>query len=527
MPWDEISEVPWPASALLGAVGKAAAALEGARDGLRRSVAERVARDGPDAHQVAVDHLVWCHAGVEAAAALRLWAEGAGDPNALEMAAIAEGEALAALGLRSAEDAIAAGERCAALAGPAGLEDVGAADEHRLLRATTRAFATAQVAPYAQAIHRGDLDIPEHVISAAAELGLFGMSVPETYGGTMTSADSRAMLVVTEELSRASLAAGGSLITRPEILVRALLRGGTEQQRRRLLPEIASGRRLVAVGVTEADHGSDVAGLRCRAARQPDGSWRIDGGKLWCTFAGRSELLMLLLRTSPEGHRGLSVFVIEKPPYAGHDFEHRQPGGGSLRGRAIPTIGYRGMHTFELAFDGYVAPAGALVGGEEWMGRGFQLQMEGFGMGRIQTAGRAVGVMQAALEQAGRYAADRRVFGGRVADLQLARAKLGLAAVRVNAARQLAYAAGLLVDAGGGQVESALAKLYASRMAELVTREAMQLHGAMGYGEESEISRLFVDARVLPIFEGAEEVLSLRVIGRALLAQRRSKARAE
>jgi (2S)-methylsuccinyl-CoA dehydrogenase len=326
------------------------------------------------------------------------------------------------------------------------------------------------------------------------------------------------MLVATEELSRASLAAGGSLITRPEILVRALLRGGTEAQKRAWLPAIASGEQLVAVAVTEPDHGSDVASIACRATRRPDGDWEISGTKLWCTFAGRSELLMVLCRTSDAGHRGLSVFVLEKPAYAGHEFEHRQATGGVLRGRAIPTIGYRGMHTFELAFDRYRAPASALVGGDEWLDRGFYLQMEGFGLGRIQTAARAVGVMQAALDDALAYTRERRAFGRAVAELQLPAATLGSMIVRVSAARQLSYRAAELLDGGEGQVESSLAKLYASRAAETVTRDAVQLHGAMGYGEETDVSRYFVDARVLSIFEGAEEVLALRVIARSLLA---------
>jgi (2S)-methylsuccinyl-CoA dehydrogenase len=325
------------------------------------------------------------------------------------------------------------------------------------------------------------------------------------------------MLIATEELSRASLGIGGSLMTRPEILIRALLSGGTEEQKRRWLPAIARGKWLVAVGVTEPDQGSDVASIKCRAQRLPSGEWEITGAKLWCTFAGRAELLMILCRTGQEGHRGLSAFVLEKPAFRGREFEHLQSGGGSLRGRAIPTIGYRGMHSFELVFDRYRAPASSLIGGDNGVDRGFYLQMEGFAVGRLQTAARAVGLMQAALEAGLTYTDQRRLFGKREQQLPLVRAKLGAMAVRTNAARQLSYHAARLVAEGRGQLESSLAKLYASRMAELVTREAMQLHGGMGYAEETEVSRLFVDARVLAIFEGAEEVLSLRVIGRALL----------
>jgi (2S)-methylsuccinyl-CoA dehydrogenase len=265
--------------------------------------------------------------------------------------------------------------------------------------------------------------------------------------------------------------------------------------------------------VTEPSYGSDVASIQCRAVRQPDGSWSVSGTKLWCTFAGRAHLLMLLCRTGGPGHRGLSLFVAEKPSSLGHEFEHRQDGGGHLRGRAIPTIGYRGMHTFELEFDDYRLPPDALVGEE---GRGFYLQLTSFAPGRLQTAARAVGVMQAAVRDALVYTAQRRVFGRPIAEHALARQFIGRMGVRLHASRQLSYAAARSADPRRGETQAALAKLYASRMAEYVTRDAMQLFGGMGYGEETDVSRYFVDARVLTIFEGAEEVLALRVIGRAL-----------
>jgi (2S)-methylsuccinyl-CoA dehydrogenase len=494
---------------------------------VRERVAAAVAADGLDAHQVAAGHLAWTVARAEAAAACRAWATASGDPLAALIAGAAEEEALAFAEGRGTElGALDAGRLVAVHAGHRPTEGIGERDEHRLLRDSLRAFAEREVRPHAQAVHRGDLDVPEAIIRGVADLGLLGLSIPEEYGGSRGPApDHRSMLVATEELSRASLAVAGSLMTRPEILVRALLRGGTEEQRRAWLPAIASGARLVAVAVTEPDHGSDVGSIACRAARRPDGDWEITGTKLWCTFAGRSELLMVLCRTSDAGHRGLSVLVAEKPAFAGHEFRHRQPGGGTLAGRAIPTIGYRGMHTFELAFDRYRVPASGLVGGEEWLDRGFYLQMEGFAVGRVQTAARAVGVMRAATEDALAYTGDRRVFGRPVAAFQLPRAMLGAMVVRVAAARQLGYHAAALLDAGRGQVESSLAKLYASRAAEVVTRDAMQLHGAMGYGEESDVSRCFLDARVLSIFEGAEEVLALRVIARDLLGDRPSGGR--
>ncbi|MBM4420671.1 MAG: acyl-CoA dehydrogenase, partial [Chloroflexi bacterium] len=399
------------------------------------------------------------------------------------------------------------------------LADVGADHQHVLLRTTLRQFADKEVRPHAERIHRDDADIPDAVIAGVAALGLLGISIPEAYGGFQAEPDSRAMLVATEELSSASLGAAGSLMTRPEILVRALLRAGTEGQKKRWLPGVADGGLLVAVSVTEPDQGSDVAALRCRAVRTA-GGWVINGTKLWCTFAGRADLITILCRTSEDGHRGLSLFVAQKPRFLGREFEHRQTDGGALRGRAIPTIGYRGMHTFELAFTDYLLPEDSLVGGDAWIGKGFQLQLEGFAMGRLQTAGRAVGVMDAALAETLAYTSARRVFGRTVREWPLAQAKLGAMALAIEGSRRLAYAAGDAIDRGApdAEVQAALAKLYASRMAEQVTRDAAQLHGAMGYAEETDVSRYFVDARVLPVFEGAEEVLSLRVIGKALLA---------
>ena len=470
--------------------------------------------DGPPlepgiAGEVETYQAAWAAARSAAAGAAREWASRTGDELA---GAIAEGAAAD----RSAESFDPAYERVAGLllAGRSA-DDVGAGEEHRLLRATLRDFAARRITPRAQQIHRQDGDIPADVISGIAGLGLFGLSIPEQYGGTLADRpDHVAMLIGTEEMAAGSLAIGGSLMTRPEILVRALLSAGTEEQKRRWLPGIASGELLVAVAVSEPDFGSDVAALQCRATSQPDGSWLVNGAKLWCTFAGRAHLVMLLCRTGGEpGHRGLSVFVAEKPSRLGHDFEHRIDSGGVLRGHAIPTLGYRGLHTFELVFEDYRLPGSALVGEQ---GRGFYLQMESFATGRLQTAARAVGVMQAALRDTLAYTAQRRVFGRPVAEHELARAMLGRMGVRLHASRQLSFAAARLHDQGGGQVEASLAKLYASRMAEYVTRDAMQLFGGMGYGEETDVSRYFVDARVLAIFEGAEEVLALRVIGRSL-----------
>jgi (2S)-methylsuccinyl-CoA dehydrogenase len=329
------------------------------------------------------------------------------------------------------------------------------------------------------------------------------------------------MVVATEELSWGSLGVGGSLITRPEILTRAIVQGGTDEQKRRWLPGIASGELMVGVMVTEPDYGSDVAHIKVTAT-PTEGGYLLSGVKTWATFAGRANVLMLLARTDSDrtsGHRGLSLFVVEKEPAEGHAFAFEQPGGGKVEGRAIDTLGYRGMHSYEVAFDDWFVPAENLVGGEAGLGRGFYLQMEGFENGRLQTAARAVGLMQAAFEAGLSYAQERRVFGQSVFDYQLSQAKLARMATLIQAGRQFAYDVARRMAKGEGALQASMVKAYVCRASEWVTREAMQLHGGMGYAEEFPVSRYFVDARVLSIFEGADETLCLRVIARRLAEQ--------
>jgi (2S)-methylsuccinyl-CoA dehydrogenase len=388
-----------------------------------------------------------------------------------------------------------------------------------MARDAARQFARKEVAPLAEHIHRTDELVPERIITQMADLGYFGMSVPETYGGQ--GMGNLVMIVTTEELSTASLAAAGSLITRPEILTKALLNGGTEAQRRRWLPPVASGKLMVGISVTEPDTGSDVASVRCRAERG-DGGWLVSGAKAWCTFAGRADVLALLARTNPDpkaGARGLSLFIVPKDRFPGHEFEQRQPGGGVLHGKADATPGYRGMHSFTLAFDRYLVPAENLVGEAEGEGRGFYLQMQGFAAGRLQTGGRASGLAQAALEATAGYASERKQFGRPIGDFQLTQHKLGRMATHLAAARQLTYAAARAMDADETvALEPAMAKLLASDVAVWVTQEGQLLHGGWGYAEEFPISRHVVDALVLPIFEGVKPILELKVIARALLA---------
>ncbi len=393
-------------------------------------------------------------------------------------------------------------------------------DNFTLVADTFRRFGDDQIAPHAEHIHRNDTDIPEEIIAGVAELGCFGLSVPEAYGGFATGAESDylGMVIATEELSRASLGAGGSLITRPEILTRALERGGTEAQKQHWFPLIATGEKMVGVAVTEPDYGSDVASLSVSAS-PTDGGWLISGTKTWCTFAGRADVLMLLARTDPDrskGHRGLSLFIVEKPQATGHSFSFTDDLGGTMEGRAIATLGYRGMHSFEIAFDGWFVSADNLIGGDDGLGQGFYLQMAGFENGRLQTAARAVGVMTAAYETARGYAAERTVFGQAIGSYQLTQAKLGRMVTIIAAARQYAYRVARMMAAGQGALEASMIKAYVCKAAEWVTREALQIHGGYGYAEEYTVSRLFVDARVLSIFEGADETLCLKVIARRL-----------
>ena len=413
----------------------------------------------------------------------------------------------------------AVGERVVAARGH---HDLPLDEIHEQVRDAVRTFAEREIAPHAERIHRGDETLPEAFIAKMAELGYFGLSIPERYGGSEMGG--LAMILTTEELSRASLAAAGSLITRPEILAKALLEGGSEAQRATWLPRLASGEVMVAISVTEPDVGSDVASLKCRAQRDPEGGgYRLHGAKSWCTFAGRADLLAVLARTDPDpgaGARGLSLFMVPKPPFRGHSFEVAAPAGGVLTGSADATLGYRGMHSFTLQFENFPVPAENLVGEESGLGRGFYLQMAGFAMGRLQTGGRAVGVAGAALEQSAAYAVDRVQFGKAIADYPLTRYKLGRMAARLAAARAITYAAAAAMDAGAPDAAllAAQAKLLACDVAVELTQEGQQLHGGWGYAEEYAISRYTVDALVLPIFEGVKPILELKVVARNLLS---------
>ncbi len=421
-------------------------------------------------------------------------------------------------------------EFLASLAGTAG--PLHLSSDMEMVADTFDSFAQNVIAPHAEHVHRTNADVPEEIVTGMAELGAFGLSVPSEYGGYSEGGDEEyiAMVAATEALSKASLGIGGSLITRPEILTRALVKGGTEAQKQKWLPLLATASVMPAVAVTEPDYGSDVAGIKVTAtpAEGPNGEagWVINGVKTWCTFGARADALTLLARTDPDRsktHRGLSLFIVPKPRGDAHGFNLTQEidgvsTGGKMDGSPIDTIGYRGMHSYEIALEDWWVPAENQIGMEDGLGKGFYYQMAGFENGRLQTAARAVGVMQAAYEQALDYAENRKVFGTSISEYQLIQAKLGRIAVLTQAGRQFSYAVATLMAKGAGQMEASMVKAYVCKAAEWVTREAMQIHGGMGYAEEFAVSRLFVDARVLSIFEGADETLCLKVIARQLIS---------
>lgn len=497
-------------------------------------------RDGHaiDDHQVVVERVAY------AATEARVIAELAAAPDELaEVAGCAAAELAAAiphrlapvapvLGLSplgydaAAEAAIASGVL------PAAVERVGEAviaargsvrwplDETLSeIRANVRAFTEREIAPHAERIHARDELVPERIIEEMAKLGYFGLSIPERYGGHELG--NLAMILTTEELSRASLAAAGSLITRPEILAKALLDGGTEAQKQAWLPRLASGEVMAAISVTEPNTGSDVAAVACRA-EPTGGGWLISGQKAWCTFAGRADVIALLARTGGDGAKGLTLFIVDKPRFPGHEFAAAQPGGGTLTGKADRTPGYRGMHSFGLAFDRWFVSAAQLVGGEAGIGRGFALQMAGFAAGRLQTGGRACGLTLAAVEATARYVAERTQFGRSIGEYGLTRYQLGRMAQRLIAARAITYAAAAAMDRDGRAAAplAAMAKLFACDVAVEVTQLGQLLHGGWGYAEEYPISRYVADAQVLPIFEGVRPILALKVVGRSLMAGR-------
>jgi (2S)-methylsuccinyl-CoA dehydrogenase len=381
-----------------------------------------------------------------------------------------------------------------------------------MVRDQFRRFGAERIAPFAQDWHINDELIPLPVIEEMAALGVFGLTVPEDFGGL--GLGKLAMCVVSEELSRAYIGVG-SLGTRSEIAAELIRSAGTPQQRSRYLPRIASGEMLPTAVFTEPDTGSDLASLKTRAVR--DGNvYKIYGAKTWITHAARSDLMTLLARTDPatSDYRGLSMFLAEKPRGSdGNPFP--APG---MRGGEIRVLGYRGMKEYEIGFDGFVVPAENLLGGVE--GQGFKQLMATFESARIQTASRAVGVAQNALELGLRYALERRQFGRPIYAFPRVFGKLAWMAVETMIARQLTYFAAREKDGERRcDIEAGMAKLLAARTAWANADNALQIHGGNGYAVEYPISRVLCDARILNIFEGAAEIQA-HVIARGLLGGR-------
>jgi (2S)-methylsuccinyl-CoA dehydrogenase len=377
------------------------------------------------------------------------------------------------------------------------------------IREEMRKFADGQVVPHAQQWHLRNHYIPLDVIAQMSELGVFSLTIPEDYGGMGLGKES--MCVVSEELARGYIGVG-SLGTRSEIAAELILGSGTEEQKRKWLPKIASGEVLPTAVFTEPNTGSDLASLRTRAQR--DGEvYKVNGNKTWITHPVRADLMTLLVRTDPKepGYRGLSMLLAEKPRGTDAD-PFPAPG---ISGTEIEVLGYRGMKEYEIAFDGFEVKAEGLLGGVE--GQGFKQLMQTFESARIQTAARAVGVAQAAMEQAIAYANDRVQFGQKLIEFPRVADKIAMMAAEIMIARQISYYAAREKDKGRRcDLEAGMAKLLAARVAWAAADNALQIHGGNGFALEYKISRILCDARILSIFEGAAEIQA-QVIARRLL----------
>ena len=390
-----------------------------------------------------------------------------------------------------------------ATVGDPGLDETLEAIRHEM-----RKFSDAEVMPHAHEWHLKNEYIPLEVVKGLADLGVFGLTIPEEFGGM--GLGKVAMCVVSEELSRAYIGVG-SLGTRSEIAAELILCGGTDAQKAHYLPKIAAGEILPTAVFTEPNTGSDLASLRTRAVRDGD-VFKVSGNKTWITHPVRADLMTLMVRTSDApGYKGLSMLLAEKPR---GDDAHPFPAKG-MSGGEIEVLGYRGMKEYEIAFDDFEVPASQLLGGEE--GRGFKQLMETFESARIQTAARAVGVAQSALELAVRYAQDRTQFGKPIIAFPRVADKIAMIAVEVHIARQITYYSGRAKDEGRRcDIEAGMAKLLGARVAWAASDNALQIHGGNGFALEYPISRVLCDARILNIFEGAAEIQA-QVIARRLL----------
>jgi len=387
----------------------------------------------------------------------------------------------------------------------------GLDEELEMIREQFRRYAVEKVEPFAHDWHLKDELIPMEVIEELAGMGVFGLTIPEEFGGYGLSKAS--MCVVSEELSRGYIGVG-SLGTRSEIAAELIIAGGTDAQKAKWLPRLASAETLPTAVFTEPNTGSDLGSLRTRAVRNENGDYAITGNKTWITHAARTQVMTLLARTDPNttDYKGLSMFLAEKTP--GNDANPFPTQG--MSGGEIEVLGYRGMKEYELAFDGFEVKGENLLGEEE--GKGFKQLMETFESARIQTAARAIGVAQSALDISMQYAQDRKQFGKSLIAFPRVANKLAMMAVEIMIARQLTYFSAFEKDEGRRcDVEAGMAKLLGARVAWAAADNGLQIHGGNGFALEYKISRVLCDARILNIFEGAAEIQA-QVIARRLLS---------
>ena len=390
--------------------------------------------------------------------------------------------------------------------GASGLEN-----ELEMIREQFRRYALEKVEPFAHDWHLKDELIPLSVIEELAKMGVFGLTIPEEYGGFGLS--KAAMCVVSEELSRGYIGVG-SLGTRSEIAAELILAGGSDEQKKKWLPALASAEKLPTAVFTEPNTGSDLGSLRTRAVKDETGNYRITGNKTWITHASRTHVMTLLARTDPTttDYRGLSMFLAEKTP--GNDANPFPTAG--MTGGEIEVLGYRGMKEYELGFDNFEVKGENLLGGQE--GQGFKQLMQTFESARIQTAARAIGVAQSALDVSMQYAQDRKQFGKSLIEFPRVASKLAMMAVEIMIARQLTYFSAREKDNDRRcDLEAGMAKLLGARVAWAAADNGLQIHGGNGFALEYKISRILCDARILNIFEGAAEIQA-QVIARRLLS---------
>ncbi|MBT3475502.1 acyl-CoA dehydrogenase [bacterium] len=379
--------------------------------------------------------------------------------------------------------------------------------DHEEFRSAVRRFTEEEIVPIASELDAKNAEIPMEIIAKMAEQGYFGVLFPEEYDGL--GLDNITMTIVAEELSKGWLSVG-SVMTRGVIMGTLLQAHGTEEQKKKYLPGLATGAVLPAAAFTEPDSGSDSASMIMKATKT-EGGYLLNGAKAWCTYANRANVLMVLARTNPDTsirHKGLSMFFVEKE--SAEKIVHP-----NIQGEPIPTVGYHGMRSYNLAFDDVFVPEDSLLGGEE--NRGFYQLMVSYESARLQTAARAVGVAQAAFDFALQYSKEREQFGVPICEHQAIRMKLSEMKVELEAARQLTYYAASLKDSGKRcDLEAGMAKVKAAKAVEFITREAMQVLGGYGYSKEFPVERFWRDGRVISIFEGTSEIQH-EVIAKAIL----------